>query len=243
MRQAHILTRRGEVSPHVLLVGDPARVDRIRPYLESVVDLAYNREFKSIRGSYKGLDVTVLSTGIGGPSMAIALEELVQCGASCLIRLGFCGAIQEGIGLGDLVIATAAVREDGASRMYLAENYPAVPDFLLTEAILGLARSQGLDYHLGLIRSHDSFYTDREEELRDYYREKNVLASDMETASLFVLGSLRGVRTASILNNVVLAEGDLAEGINKFLDQEEATGLGEKRQIRLGLEALVLMAK
>jgi uridine phosphorylase len=130
MNQPHILCSEKDVSHYVLMPGDPQRVLRVAQFLDNWEEIAFNREYRSIKGSYKGVPVTVVSTGIGGPSMVIALEELISCGAS-----------QPGISIGDLVLSTAAVREDGASAMYVDKNYPAVADFILLTALVHSCQS------------------------------------------------------------------------------------------------------
>ncbi len=238
MKQPHILCSEKDVSPCVLLPGDPERVLRIAPYLDDWEEIAFNREFRSGKGLYKGIPVTVLSTGIGGPSMVIALEELITCGAEYFIRIGSGGASQPDISIGDLVIATGAVREDGASGMYVEKEYPAVADFTLLSALVESCKELQFPFHLGITRSHDSFYIDDESERMAKAQKNNVLASDMETATLYTLASLRGVKAASILNNVVLYEGEVKEGIGDYVEESEnAASEGEKREILAALEA------
>lgn len=236
MKQPHILCEEKDISEFVILPGDPARVLRVAEFLDFYEEIAYNREFRTIRGKYKGVDITVTSTGIGGPSATIALEELIACGGKYFIRIGSAGAVRENIGLGDLIICTGAVREDGASKMYVRSNYPAVPDIRLTNLILDICEELEYKHHCGIVRSHDSFYIDNEDELRGYWETKNVLAADMETATLFTLGQLRGVRTASILNNVVEYKSDLKEGIGEYTEEGAGAVEGEKREILLALE-------
>jgi len=238
MKQPHILCRKEDVAENILLPGDPERVLRAAEFLDSPVEIAFNREFRTVTGTYEGMPVTICSTGIGGPSMVIALEELIACGARNFIRIGSAGACQPGIGLGDLIIPTAAVREDGASRMYAHESYPAAADFPLLSALVESCRKQNIQYHVGITRSHDSFYINDEAERMKKANAMNVLGSDMETAALFTLASLRGVRAASILNNVVLYEGDVKEGIGEYVDQESLTARGEKLEISVALQAL-----
>ena len=185
---------------YAILTGDPARVDRIGEQLEDVQELAFNREYKSIRGTYQGLPVLAVSTGIGGPSMGIAVEELTRMGVTHLIRIGSCGALQKNIRLGDLILVQGAVRDEGASKTYLDPIYPAVPDFDLLCACAAAVKEEEIPAHVGLARSHDSFYTDQEDEIDAFWSGKGVLGADMETAALFVIGRLRGVHTASILN-------------------------------------------
>lgn len=220
-----------------ILPGDPARVDRIGEQLEDVQELAFNREYKSIRGTYKGLPVLAVSTGIGGPSMGIAVEELTRMGVTHLIRIGSCGALQKNIRLGDLILVQGAVRDEGASKTYLDPIYPAVPDFDLLCACAAAAKEEGIPAHVGLARSHDSFYTDREDEIDAFWSGKGVLGADMETAALFVIGRLRGVHTASILNTVVEYEDSLEDNINSYTDGASKMMQGEHNEIHTALEA------
>lgn len=238
MKQPHILCEEKDVAKKVLLPGDPARVLRVADYLDGVREIAFNREFRTVTGSYKGTSVTVTSTGIGGASAVIALEELISCGADTFIRIGSAGACRDGIALGDLIISSGSVREDGASKMYAPENFPAVPDFSLTSALIKACGDLGYKHHIGITRSHDSFYIDHEAELMRKWNKLGVLGSDMETATVFTLGAIRGVKVASVLNNVVLYEGNVKEGVGDYVDEQTAAAEGEKREITAALEAL-----
>ena len=244
MKQPHLLCTDNDIFENVLLPGDPERVLRVASLLDSWEEISFNREFRSIRGYYKTIPVNVVSTGIGGPSMAIALEELICCGAKNFIRIGSAGASQPEIAIGDLILSTGAVREDGTSFMYVDKNYPAVADFDLLSSLVHSCKNLGFQYHLGITRSHDSFYIDDEKEKMDQASKNNVLASDMETAALYTIASLRGVKAASILNNVVLYEAELKDGISKYADEsEKMAASGEDKEIRAALEAIVLMHK
>jgi uridine phosphorylase len=240
--QPHILCGEGDVNPYVLLPGDPARAARIGSFLSDVREVAYNREFRTLNGFFAGIPITVTSTGIGGASTVIALEELIQCGCTTFIRTGSCGACQSRIGIGDLVISSAAVREDGASLMYLPREFPAAAD----AALLGIASAaaEQMDWvtHIGITRSHDSFYIDDEQQRMERWNRAGVLASDMETAALYVVASLRRVRALSILNNVVLYRGDVKEGIGAYSNADQGDAeTGEKREIQLALRVLSLL--
>lgn len=239
MKQPHILCEAKDISEYVILPGDPGRVLRVGEFLDSYEEIAYNREFRTIRGYYKNVPITVTSTGIGGPSTAIAIEELISCGAKYLIRIGSAGAVQQDIKLGDLIICSAAVREDGTSNMYVSLNYPAVSDIRLSNLIIDTCEELKYKYHYGLVRSHDSFYIDEENEIMEKWSSKGILASDMETAPLFVVGQIRGVKTASILNNVVEYKRDIKEGIVDYAMEGVGPIEGEKREIILALESLV----
>lgn len=222
---------------YAILPGDPARVDRIAKFLESPRELAFNREYKSVGGSYKGVPILALSTGIGGPSTGVAVEELARMGVKAAIRIGSCGALQKNIHLGDLILVQGAVRDEGTSKTYLDPIYPAVPDYELLAACVEAAREKKFSAHVGLARSHDSFYTDREDEIDAYWSGQGILGADMETAALFVIGRLRGMKTASILNTVVEYEENLEENINSYSDGASLTMRGEEHEILTALEA------
>ena len=239
MKQPHILCEDKDVAERVLLPGDPARVLRVADYLDDWKEIAFNREFRTVTGNYKGMPVTVTSTGIGGASAVIAVEELIACGARKFIRIGSCGACQPEIGLGELVISSGSVREDGASRMYAPEAFPAVSDFELTSAAAEVCKKEGFKYHVGITRSHDSFYIDHEAQLMREWNRLGVLASDMETSALFTIAAIRRVKAASILNNVVLYEGDLKESVGDYVDEAATAAEGEKREIKTALEAII----
>lgn len=237
--QPHIRCTSEDAAAYAILPGDPQRVERIKEFLTDVKDIAFNREHKSISGYYKGVKVMAVSTGMGGPSTAIAIEELANIGVKAMIRIGSCGALREGIALGDLVLVNGAVRDDGASRSYVDPAYPAVPDTELLMDVMEAARAKEFPYHVGLGRSHDSLYGDPKGELDAFWGARGVLGSDMETATLFVVGRLRGVKTASILNNVASVGGDLKDEINSYVNGASAVAEGEKREIITALEAFV----
>jgi len=239
MKQPHIRCSRTDGAKYAILPGDPERVDRVKLFLENPVDIAYNREYKSCSGTYKGVTVMVVSTGIGGPSTGIAVEELRNIGVETMIRIGSCGALQENLKLGHTVIASGAVRDDGASKAYIAESFPAIPDPNVLSKLLESAREQGFPHQCGMIRSHDSFYTDQEEAIDAYWSQRGILGADMESAALFVIGSLRNVKTASVLNVVVEQKGNLENGINEYVNGENQTAVGERNEILTVLEAIV----
>ncbi|MBR2761170.1 MAG: nucleoside phosphorylase [Solobacterium sp.] len=221
-----------------ILPGDPGRVTRIAALLDHPRELAYNREFRSIAGMYKGVEVIACSTGIGGSSASIAVEELHNIGIDHMIRIGSCGALQTNIGLGDLIFATAAVRDDGASRAYADLRFPAVPDLSLLWACLSCAQENGWKYHAGIVHSHESFYIDTNEEEEKKWSGLGVLGADMETAALYTVGRIRHVRTASILNNVVLYGTDTAESVSDYAGGAAPAAEGERREILCALEAM-----
>lgn len=239
--QPHICISAKDAAAYALLPGDPERVNRIAIQLDDARELASNREYKSCTGYYKGVKVIVVSTGIGGTSTGIAVEELSKIGVKVMIRVGSCGALQPELQLGDLLIANGAVRDDGASRSYVDPAFPAVPDPLILKALFSLAPTFGKKIHIGLIRSHDSFYTDDHLSIDAYWAKKGVLGSDNESAALFVIGALRGVRTASILNTVVTSTGDLAQSVNAYSTGGFATTAGECQATQLALDTILAL--
>lgn len=206
--QYHLQIRPGDVGEYVILPGDPKRCQKIAEYLERPEKIADNREFTTYTGWMDGKKVSVTSTGIGGPSAAIALEELANCGAHTFIRIGTCGGIQEEIRGGDVVIATGAVRMEGTSREYAPLEYPAVADFAVANALAEAAGEQNAVYHLGVVQSKDSFYGQHDPEkmpvgyeLMDKWQAWKQLgckASEMETAALFIVSAYRRVRCGAV---------------------------------------------
>lgn len=238
MKQAHIQLDETVNAQCALLPGDPARLDHIKQYLDNVEELAFNREYRSLVGEYKGMRVIAMSTGMGGVSVAIGIEELKNIGVKTMIRIGSCGALQQGIQLGDLVFAAGAIRDDGTSKTYIDSIYPAAPDARLLINCEEIATENNWRYHTGIVHSHESFYFDENDEIEERWSKKGVLGSDMETAPLFVVGRLRGIRCASILNNVVVYGEDTADSIGDFADGASLTHEGEKREILVALEAM-----
>lgn len=175
--------------------------------------------------------------------MAIAVEELRNIGVTHIIRIGSCGALQEGIGLGELILVNAAVRDDGASRTYVPEAFPSVADTQLLCACIRAAKEKEMRHRVGLCRSHDSFYIDNEDEVSAAWSKRGVLGSDMETAALFTVARLRGVKAASILNNVVIWGEDTSSSIGSYADGASLTAQGEKDEITVALEAFVRTEK
>lgn len=242
-QQPHIHLTKADGAGYALLPGDPERVSRVKAFLDDPVELAYNREYRSVKGTYKGADVLVVSTGIGGPSAAIALEELKQIGVHTLIRIGSSGALQPEINVGDLILCEGAVRDEGTSKAYISASYPAVSNHTILSELKTHAEQLKIPHHVGLVRSHDSFYTDNEEAIDAYWSKQGLIGSDMETAALFTLARLRCLRAASILNVVVPYSGDLQAGINQLQSGESLTKTGEQNEIKLALETIASLSK
>lgn len=209
-RLFHLDIPSGFGAKYAVLPGDPGRVDKIAAYLKSPMLVGNNREFRSVAGLLEGERVIVTSTGIGGPSAAIALEELCMSGVRNVIRIGTCGGIQENVVPGDVIIPTAAVRMEGTSREYAPIEFPAAADFKMVCAIVKAAESMRLNYHTGIIQSKDSFYGQHNPESMpvaemlinkwDAWKRLGVLASEMETAALFTVAHTRGISAGCILH-------------------------------------------
>ena len=241
--QAHIRLSEDLNVKYAIMPGDPARLDRIAPFLENAEEIGFNREYRCMTGYYKGVKILAISTGMGGASTAIAVEELKNIGVEAMIRIGSCGAVQPFVKVGDLVIVSAAVRDDGASQTYVNLKHPAVPDTFLLNCCIEAAKENGFPFHIGLARSHDSFYIDDEDEINAFWAKRGVLGSDMETSALFTVGMLRGVKTASILNNVVACGEDTFDSISNYADGESLAMTGERNEILTALEAFVKLDK
>lgn len=240
MKQPHINCDHTEIHERVIVCGDPARVERIALLGTSPRHISTNREFTVYETIFNHLPVTICSTGIGGVSALIALEELVRCGAKTMIRVGSAGALQPEIKLGELIIVEGAIRHDGASKAYIDLAYPAIADLNLTVKLMQYLTSQQVSHVTGLIRSHDSFYTDFEEEICRYWSSRGILAADMETSALFTLGRLRGIKVASILCNVVEYHGNLESSIVEYRDSGSLLLQSETNASSAALAALTL---
>ena len=211
-QQYHIACRPGDVGEYVILPGDPGRCEKIAQYFDDPAFVVSNREYTTWTGTLCGEKVSVVSTGIGGPSASIAMEELCILGARTFIRVGTCGGIAEPVRGGDVVIATGAVRMEGTSREYAPIEFPACADFGVTRALVDAAAEAGMKYHTGVVQCKDSFYGQHSpeampvaEELQfkwKAWQRLGVLASEMESAALFTVASARGLRCGTVLHVV-----------------------------------------
>lgn len=205
----HLKIKPGDVGSYVILPGDPGRCQHIASYLEHPQKIAENREFTTYSGTLDGVKVSVVSTGIGGPSAAIALEELIHCGAHTFIRVGTSGGMQPEVLGGDLVIATSAVRMDGTGIEYAPIEYPAAAHFDVVHALQQAAIQSHNPFHIGVVQCKDSFYGQHEPENMpvsavlqqkwEAWLKCGALASEMESATLFIVAAARRVRIGSIL--------------------------------------------
>lgn len=206
-KQYHIQVGRGDVGRYAILPGDPKRCAKIAQYLDGAELVADSREFITYTGTVDGVKVSVTSTGIGGPSAAIAMEELARSGVDTFIRVGTCGGMQLDVKSGDLVIASGSIRMEGTSREYAPIEFPAVSDVHITAALMDAAQSLGVPYHVGVVQSKDSFYGQHspEEKPVSYdllnkwaaWKRLGCLASEMESAALCIVAASLGVRVGS----------------------------------------------
>lgn len=218
-QQFHIRLRRGEVGRYVLMPGDPGRVPLIAGHLENAEQVASNREYLTYTGTLDGIPVSVMSTGIGAPSTAIAAEELIAIGVDTLIRVGTAGSIANDLRTGDLVVARAAVRDEGTSKAYVPAIFPAIADHVVVTALCEAAETSGNRFRSGIVRSADAFYSDVAPDTIPYHeypmgiwQESRVLCSEMESAALFVVATLRQVRAGGIMAVVNATEEKIDTG-------------------------------
>ena len=204
----HLQIEPGQIGEFVIMPGDPGRCHLIAEHFENPQLIAQSREYITYTGKYKGLRVSVTSTGMGCPSAAIALEELIMSGAKHLARLGTTGALQKKINLGDIIIPTSAVRLEGTSVEYIPVEFPAVADIDIVDALIKAARGKNQKSHIGIIMSHDAFYkgsvfTDPDFLKREQvWIDSNVLSVENESSALFTIGYLRKVKVGTILTVV-----------------------------------------
>lgn len=206
--QFHLHIKKGDIGRYVILPGDPKRVPKIAKYLDDAVLVADNREYMIYNGYLEGELVTVCSTGIGGPSAAIAMTELVNCGADTFLRMGTCGGIELSVEGGHAVIATGAVRMEGTSREYAPIEFPAIAHLDVVNACKQTAEHDELKYHLGIVQCKDSFYGQHNPQMMpvsyelenkwEAWKRLGVLASEMESAALFTVASFLKVRCGAV---------------------------------------------
>ena len=239
----HIGLTQAEGAHYAILPGDPGRVETIARQLDQPEYLGSHREYTAWRGAIDGEPVLVMSTGMGGPSAAIGVEELKMIGVECLVRVGTCGGMQLDVKAGELVIAQAAIRMEGTSKEYLPIEYPAVADFSLTTSLVKAAQALQLPYHVGVVQSKDSFYGQHDPtrmpvgyELTakwNAWKMGGCLASEMECAAIFTTASVLRMRAAAVLLavwNQERADAGLPDD----------TDFDTSRAIRLAIEAIRL---
>lgn len=242
--QYHIGLNKGDVGEYVILPGDPKRCEKIAAYFDDAKLIADRREFTTYTGFLNGVKVSVTSTGIGGPSASIALEELVNVGAKTFIRVGTCGGIDINVKGGDLVIATGAIRMEGTSKEYAPIEFPAVANLDVINSLVKAAKNLGNEYHTGIVQCKDSFYGQHNPERMpvsyelqnkwEAWKRLGCLASEMESAALFVVGSFLKVRVGSVFLTVANQEREKQNLENPVVHDTE-------KAIKTAIEALKIL--
>jgi uridine phosphorylase len=240
-KEYHTQVGKGEVGRYVIMPGDPKRCEKIAKHLTDARLVADSREYVTYTGYLDGVKVSVTSTGIGGPSASIAMEELVHCGADTFIRVGTSGGMQEDILGGDLVIASGAIRMEGTSKEYAPIEYPAVADISVVNALMNAAERLQKRSHVGVVQCKDAFFGQHEPEVKpvgyelmqkwDAWVKMGCLASEMESAALFIVGSYLRVRVGTVL--LVIANQERAQ---KGLDNAQVHDT--ESAIEVAVEAL-----
>lgn len=240
-KQFHIHCAPGDVGGYCILPGDPGRCAAIAAHFDNPKEIARNREFVTYTGMLCGQKVSVCSTGIGGPSAAIAMEELCNCGVHTFIRVGTCGGIDLEVRSGDIVVATGAIRYDHTSLEYAPIEFPAVPDFTVTQTLIQAAAALGKRVHAGVVQCKDSFYGQHSPdaspvsyELKqkwEAWKRLGVKASEMESAALFVVAAARKVRCGSCFHVIWNQEREAA-GLDQDMSEDTSAA------VAVGVEAL-----
>ena len=245
-KQFHIKCVSGDVGRYVIMPGDPGRCEKIASYFDDPVHIGQNREFNIYTGTLLGEKVSVCSSGIGGPSASIAMEELHNVGADTFIRVGTCGGIDINVRSGDIVIATGAVRYEHTSREYAPIEYPAVPDYQVLSALVQAAKELGMRHKVGVVQCKDSFYGQHDPkrmpvsyellEKWEAWKRLGVKASEMESAAMFVVASALGCRCGSCFHTIWNQEREAA-GLDQ--DMDENTGSA----VQVAVEALKILIR
>ena len=243
-RQYHIDCAPGDVGRYCILPGDPGRVPAIAGLFDNAKKVAQNREFTTYTGTLLGEKVSVCSTGIGGPSAAIAMEELHKCGADTFIRTGTCGGIDLAVQAGDIVVATGAIRFEHTSLEYAPLEFPAVPDFGITNCLVQATEQLGYPLHTGIVQCKDSFYGQHSPQASPVFYELQqkweswkrlgVKASEMESAALFVVAAALGCRCGSCFHVVWNQEREAA-GLDQKMSEDTSAS------VRVAVEALKIL--
>ena len=227
--------------PRAVVVGDPFRAERLAKRLDDAAEVAWAREYRTFRGSWRGVDVVVSSHGVGGPGAICLFQELSDAGVRTILRLGTAGAMQPGIADGDLVVAEACVRDDGVTQQLVPPEYPAVCS---PEAVLALeaaARERGAPYHRGLVWTRAAFYPGLLPVPMPAYVTAGVQAIEMELSALLVHGSLNGLTTGGVLVVDGVAADELRETTG-YDPHREVVAAGVERAMDVALDALVRLA-
>ncbi|MGB3366611.1 MAG: nucleoside phosphorylase [Acidaminobacteraceae bacterium] len=233
-----IRVRKGDITPRVLVCGDPARAEKIANMLENTVEIAKGREYWTYRGDYKGTTITVSSHGVGASGAMLSFISLIKGGAELIIRMGTCGGLKKEVKAGSLVIATAAAKEDGVSNIYVPVSFPAVADIDVTNALIKAAAENEMDVFKGIVVTQGAFYSGVMPTNTELLAESGAIALEMELSALYTAASIHRVKAGAILSvdGNALAVLDSAEDHDP--DPEMLKNTVEKG-IKIALDALV----
>lgn len=244
--QYHIGLKQGDVGEYVILPGDPKRCGKIAAYFDDAKLVGDHREFMTYTGFLDGVKVSVTSTGIGGPSASIAMEELANIGAKTFIRVGTCGGMALDVKGGDIVIATGAIRMEGTSKEYAPIEFPAVANLEIINSLVNAAKKLGFNYHTGIVQCKDSFYGQHNPEKMpvnyelqnkwEAWKRLGCLASEMESAALFIAGSYLKVRVGSVFLAVANQERERQNLENPVVHDTD-------KAIKTAVEAIKILIK
>lgn len=227
--------------PRAVVVGDPFRAERMARRLDDPVEVAYAREYRTFRGSWRGVEVVVSSHGVGGPGAICLFQELADAGVGTILRLGTAGAMQAGIGDGDLVIAEASVRDDGVTHQLVPPEYPATCSAEAVLALVAAARERAAPHHRGLVWTRAAFYPGLLPVPMPAYVQAGVLAIEMELSALLVLASLRGLTAGGVLVIDGVAADELV-GTTGYDPHRDVVAAGVERAMDVALDALAALA-
>ena len=257
-KQYHIQLEEGDCAPYVLLPGDPGRVQTVAETWDTARKVAENREYVTYTGEYKGVPITCTSTGIGGPSTAIAVEELARVGAKTFLRIGTCGTFQNTVKDGDMIIFDSAARFDGASLAYAPLEFPAVAHYEVIQACIQAAQALGIPHHVGTTRTHDGLYARQQKpggSFNGYWQSDwahhyedlkrlNVVASEMEASVILVLAKIWGLRAGGIATSVINVLNPSADGGEYDPEKEFDHSTDNIRNLAcMGNEAIRILAE
>ncbi|MEA1905066.1 MAG: nucleoside phosphorylase [Candidatus Hadarchaeota archaeon] len=239
--QPNIWVGKGDVAKYALLGGAPERIEKIASYLEKAEKVADHRGYVTYTGKFKGIEVSASCHGVGAPSASVVVEELANVGVETFIRVGTTGAIQPGINIGDLIIANAAVRDEGLTSKYVDIEYPAVADGRVTNALIQAAEKLDVKHHIGVVVTSDAFYASKWE----HWNQANAISVEMECSAVFILARMRKLKAGAILT----VDGNIAEGTRKSEfgpgektgDIDERVVNGIEKEIEIALKAIELL--
>ncbi|WP_339190133.1 nucleoside phosphorylase [Paenibacillus sp. FSL R5-0490] len=237
-----------DMPAYAIVCGDPARAEKISRKLEQARELAFSREYRTFVGLYEGVQIAVVSHGVGSPGAAVCFEELIRAGVTTLIRVGTAGSYTADYPAGSVIVSTAAVRTDGLTRQLVPDGFPAVADIGVTQALIEAARGQESTdaatfagkVGVGITVTLDAFFAGVEEIPHRKYKQAGALAAEMEIAALYIVSTLRGARAGAIVAIDGFADSDLAAEYDPHTD---AVGQAVEREINAALHALVALAR